>query len=126
MDQSIGQIELDGLWQVRVEVRVTTSRRVLAWCIGCQCKYRGLFNIVAGPELLAHLPCIRLACANSQKYHMGPKQRRNLDCVNTTVNSADEVSSTLEKTRKECTILCIVIRYQYPSCEPTRVLGLVT
>jgi hypothetical protein len=126
MDQSIGQIELDGLYQVRVEVRVTTSCRVLAWCIGCQCKDRGLLNIVAGPELLAHLPSIRLGCVNSQKYHMRPKQGRNVDCVNTTVNSADEVSSTRKKTRKECTILRIVVRYQYPSREPTQVAGLVT
>jgi hypothetical protein len=126
MDQSIGQIELDGLREVRVEVRLTTSHCVLARCIGCQCKDRCLFNIVAGPELLAQLPSVKLACANSQKYHMRPEQGRDVDCVNTTVNSADEVPSTPEKTRKECTILCIVVRYQYPSREPTQVAGLVS
>jgi hypothetical protein len=99
MDQSIGQIELDGLEQVRIETSAPTSGCVLSRCVGRQREDCGLFNIIVVPEPLANLPSIKLGCAKIDKDHMRPKHWRDVECIRSTINRADQMSSAFEKPR---------------------------
>jgi hypothetical protein len=99
MDQSIGQIELDGLGQVRIEASAPTSGCVLTWCVVRQREDCGCFNIVAAPQQLAHLPSIKLRCVEVEKDHVRAKQGREVEHIRSSVNRADQVSSAFEKPR---------------------------
>jgi hypothetical protein len=126
MDQSIGQVELDGLEEVRIETSVPTSRCVLTRCVARQRKDCSVFKVMGAPELLAHPPSIKLSCAKVQKDHVRAKHGCDVKCISTTVNRSDQVSPAFEKTREHCAILRIVVGYQNPPRKPAQVSGLVT